>query len=60
MSLGGLFFYVMKLIHRFANGEVEVECDEVLESLFDVDDYIEFEGRDWRILQKDGKRYILR
>lgn len=50
----------MKLIHRFANGEVEVECDEVLESLFDVDDYIEFEGHDWRILQKDGKRYILR
>ena len=50
----------MKLIHRFANGEIEVEVENVLESLFDVDDYIEFEGHDWRILQKDGKRYILR
>ena len=50
----------MKLIHRFANGEVEVECEDVLEGLFDIGDYIEFKGRDWRILEKKEKRYILR
>lgn len=50
----------MKLIHRFSNGEIEVECEDVLEAFFEVDQFIEFEGRDWRIVQKDGKRYILR
>lgn len=50
----------MKLIHKYANGEIKVEAENVLESLFDVDDYIEFEGHDWRILEKNGKQYLLR
>ena len=50
----------MKLIHRFSNNEIEVEVEDVLESLYDIGDFIEFEGRDWRILEKKGKRYILR
>ena len=50
----------MKIIQRFANGEIEVECEQVLESLFDVGDYIEFGGHDWKIVEKKEKRYILR
>lgn len=50
----------MKYIHRFSNGEIEVEVEDVLESLFDEGQYIEFEDRDYLILEKRGKRYILR
>lgn len=50
----------MKLIRRLSNNEIEVEAEDVLESLFDEGEFIEFEDHDRLILQKKGKRYILR
>lgn len=50
----------MKLIKTYSNNEIEVEAEDVLESLYDEGDFIEFEGHDRLILEKKGKRYILR
>ena len=46
----------MKLIHTFPNGEKEVEMEDVLESFFEVGDYIEFQDKDYLT---DGLRDIL-
>lgn len=50
----------MKLIHVFANGEIEIEVETELESLLEVGDFVEFEYRDWKIIEKKNNRYILR
>lgn len=50
----------MKLIHTFPNGEKEVEMEDVLESFYDIGDYIEFQGKDYLIIEKKERRYILR
>lgn len=50
----------MKKINTFSNQTIEVEIEDVLESLFEVGEYIEFEGRDWLIIEKKDRRYILR
>lgn len=50
----------MKKINTFANGEIEVEFEEILESLYDIGEYIEFENHDYLIIDKKEKRYILR
>ena len=51
---------VMKLINKFPNGELEVEMEDVLESLYDVGDFIEYEYQEYLIVEKRDKRYILR
>ena len=50
----------MKKIQTFANGEIEVEVEEVLESLYEVGEFIEFELKDWLIIEKRNGHYILR
>lgn len=50
----------MKLIKRHSNGLIEVEMEDVLESLHDVGDYIEFEYKDYEIIEKKERRYILK
>lgn len=54
------FFYVMKLIQKFPNGEIEVEIEDVLESLLEVGEYVEFAYSDYLIIEKKDKRLILR
>lgn len=51
---------IMKLIHVFANGEIEIEVETELESLLEVGDFVEFEYRDWKIIEKKNNRLILR
>ena len=52
----------MKKITTYPNGEIEIELDDILEviSLYEVGDWIEFEGRDYLIIEKKEKRLILR
>ena len=50
----------MKLIQKFPNGEIEVEIEDVLEALLEVGEYVEFAYSDYLIVEKKGKRLILR
>ena len=50
----------MKKIQTFANNEIEVEVENVLESLYEIGEYIEFEGKDYLIIEKKDRRFILR
>lgn len=57
-----LIHFKMKKITTYPNGEIEIELDDILEviSLYEVGDWIEFEGRDYLIIEKKEKRLILR
>lgn len=50
----------MKKVQTYSNGSIEVEYEDVLESLYDVGEFIEFEYKDWEIIEKKDGRYILR
>ena len=50
----------MKKIQTFANGEIEVEVNDPVEWLHEVGDFIEFEYKDWQIIEIKDHHYILR
>lgn len=39
---------------------MKVEAEDVLEALFDIGEIIEFNKKDYEIIFKDRKQYILR
>ena len=50
----------MKLIKKLPNNELEVEVEDILESLYEEGEFIEFDGRDYQIIKKENRRYVLR
>lgn len=50
----------MKFKKKFKNGQIEVEAQDVLEALYDVGEIIEFNAKDYEIIFKDRKKYILK
>ena len=50
----------MKKVKKLSNGIIEVSIDDVLESMYEVGDFIEFDGQDYMIIEKKDKKYLLK
>lgn len=50
----------MKKIKTLDNGTIEVEIEDVLESMYEVGEFIEFEDKDYMIIDKKDKRYVMK
>ena len=50
----------MKVIKKLSNGELEVEAEDILESLYEVGEFVEIELEDRQVIAKVGKRFIVK
>lgn len=50
----------MKFIKQLNSRELEIEAENVLESLYEIEECIEFDGEDYHIISKEGRKYRIR
>lgn len=50
----------MEIIRKLSNGLIEAEAEDILESLYEIGEWVEINLKDYEIIDKNGKTFLLK